>query len=73
MKTYLSLSGGCENIPVHLQRIGQIRSDKRRLLDKIARRYIGNPLVNEEDRILNFSRMENRRIDKSGLIILRTG
>ncbi len=57
------------NIPVHLQRIGaDPDADKRRLLDKIARRYIGNPLVNEEDRILNFSRMENRRIDKSGLI-----
>lgn len=58
-----------EDVPANLRRDGAAPDkDRRRTLDKIARHYIGNPDVNVEDRILNFSRMENRRIDKSGLI-----
>ncbi len=42
--------------------------DKSSLVRACSHRYIGNKAVNDEDRMLDFSRMETRRLDKSGLI-----
>ena len=42
--------------------------EQRSFLDKVYNCYIGNFAVNEEERLLNFSRMEARRIDRSGTI-----
>jgi len=58
-----------KNVPEPIRREGPAYADsKMRLIDLMSRYYIGNLDVNEEDRILNFSRMEIRRFDKSGLI-----
>ena len=43
-------------------------SRQQSFLEKVNKCYIGNPAVTEEDRLHNFSRMEARRIDLSGLI-----
>ncbi len=57
------------NVPEPIRREGPAYSDgKLRIVDLMSRYYIGSPDVTEEDRILNFSRMEIRRLDKSGLI-----
>lgn len=37
-------------------------------MTKLSQRYIGNAAVNDDDRIINFSKMETRRLDKSGLV-----
>lgn len=58
-----------ERIPLNLRRVGARPDyDKRNFLDEISKRYIGNPDVDDDDRIIGFSKMETRRLDKSGLI-----
>ena len=37
-------------------------------LSELANRYIGNEFVNDEDRMIGFSKMDIRRLDQSGLI-----
>jgi len=37
-------------------------------LTEVSKRYIGNPDVGYEDRMLGFSRMDTRRLDKTGLV-----
>ena len=56
-------------MPENVRRIGPTEKNaKLRVVDLMSKYYIGSPYVNEEDRILGFSRMEIRRLDKSGLI-----
>ncbi len=58
-----------KNVPDRIRREGPAYADaKLRIIDLMSRYYIGSPSVNEEDRILNFTRMEIRRLDKSGVI-----
>lgn len=64
------------NYPVDIKTLPEIvrsesSSDKNknlRLMELMSRYYIGNPDVGEGDRVLEFSRMELRRLDRSGLI-----
>jgi peptidoglycan/xylan/chitin deacetylase (PgdA/CDA1 family) len=57
------------SVPEHLRREGPAYADvKQRIMELVSRYYIGSPFVNEEDRIMNFSRSEIRRLDKTGLI-----
>ena len=42
--------------------------NKHNFLAEASKRYIGNPDVTYEDRMIGFSKMETRRLDKSGLI-----
>ena len=42
--------------------------ENKSLVTKLSQRYIGNIDVNDEDRIIDFSKMETRRLDKSGLV-----
>ena len=57
------------NIPPELLRSGSVfANEKKSLLGMLADRYIGNIDVNDGDRILNFSKMETRRLDKNGQI-----
>lgn len=58
-----------KDVPDRIRREGPAYADaKMRIMDLMSRYYIGSPSVNEEDRILNFTRMEIRRLDKSGVI-----
>ena len=42
--------------------------NERNFLTEASKRYIGNPDVGYEDRMLGFSRMETRRFDKTGQV-----
>jgi len=42
--------------------------DQRSLTTKLSQNYIGNVDVNEGDRVLDFSKMDMRRLDQSGII-----
>ena len=56
-----------KNVQVFLhERSGLTNSHK--LIDEVSKRYIGNPEVTVEDRVLGFSKMESRRLDTTGLI-----
>ena len=56
-------------VPENVHRIGPSDKNKNlRLMELMSRYYIGNPDVGEGDRVLEFSRMELRRLDRSGLI-----
>ena len=58
-----------KNMPSPVLKDGpQVNVDKSSLVRACSHRYIGNKAVNDEDRMLDFSRMETRRLDKSGLI-----
>ncbi|MDU4959564.1 MAG: polysaccharide deacetylase family protein [Sporomusaceae bacterium] len=61
--------------PVAADRVlSQLRGDQplavkqQDFLREAAKRYIGHEFVNDENRMLGFSRRESRRLDKSGLI-----
>lgn len=42
--------------------------NEHNFLTEASKRYIGNPDVGYEDRMLGFSRMDTRRLDQSGLV-----
>jgi peptidoglycan/xylan/chitin deacetylase (PgdA/CDA1 family) len=57
------------NVPVDLRYDGpRLEIDKHNFMDEAAKRYIGHEYVNDEDRMIGFSKMETRRLDTSGLI-----
>lgn len=58
-----------KNIPVRLRNDGaELNIDQHNFLSEASKRYIGNKDVTYEDRMLGFSKMEIRRLDKSGFI-----
>jgi peptidoglycan/xylan/chitin deacetylase (PgdA/CDA1 family) len=58
-----------KNILPQLQNVKSgCHGEQRSFLEKVYNCYIGNSDVNENDRLLNFSRMEIRRIDRVGTI-----
>lgn len=58
-----------ENIPLQLrENANGLSIDQNNFMEEAAKRYIGNSEVTDEDRMLGFSKMETRRLDKSGLI-----
>ncbi|GMB00499.1 polysaccharide deacetylase family protein [Pelosinus sp. IPA-1] len=58
-----------KNIPVRLRNdVHRLTIDQHNFLDEVSKRYIGNEDVTYEDRMLGFSKMETRHLDKSGLI-----
>lgn len=58
-----------KDVPERLRYINKrLTVDKGNLLAEAAKRYIGSPEVDHDDRMLGFSKMETRRLDMSGLI-----
>ena len=58
-----------KNIPSRLKNEGNwLNIDNRNFLSEASKRYIGNEEVTYEDRMLDFSKMETRHLDKSGFI-----
>ena len=58
-----------QEVPAKLRKDGPAFDlEKSGSVNHISHRYIGNKAVTDGDRILNFSKMETRRFDKSGLI-----
>lgn len=58
-----------KNVPVGLRNDGpSIGIDKNNFLAQSEKRYIGQEYVNDEDRMLGFSKMEARHLDKSGVV-----
>ncbi|MBU2701939.1 peptidoglycan/xylan/chitin deacetylase (PgdA/CDA1 family) [Sporomusaceae bacterium BoRhaA] len=58
-----------KNVPVRLRNDGaELNIDQHNFLSEASKRYIGNKDVTYEDRMLGFSKMEIRRLDKSGFI-----
>lgn len=58
-----------KNIPPNLLKEGPAYGgDSQQFLAKVSKYYIGNPNVNDEDRMTGFSRMSSRRMDKTGVI-----
>ncbi|AIF51319.1 polysaccharide deacetylase [Pelosinus sp. UFO1] len=58
-----------KNIPVRLRNdLHRLTIDQYNFLDEVSKRYIGNADVTYEDRMLGFSKMETRHLDKSGLV-----
>lgn len=58
-----------KNVPDRLRHEGNgLNFDKHNFLAEASKRYIGNEWVNDEDRMLGFSKMDTRRLDNSGLI-----
>lgn len=57
------------NIPSFLKADRQkLRINEHNFLDEASKRYIGTWTVTYEDRMLGFSRMDERRLDKNGFI-----
>lgn len=57
-----------KNIPESLHEGRKLTVDKHNFLSEASKRYIGNEDVTYEDRMLGFSKMETRRLDKSGFV-----
>ncbi len=58
-----------KNVPPQLLKdTPAFEGENKSLVTKLSQRYIGNIDVNDEDRIIDFSKMETRRLDKSGLV-----
>lgn len=58
-----------EKIPAYLRsNAPKLAINEHNFLAEASKRYIGNPDVDYEDRMLGFSKMEDRRLDKSGQI-----
>lgn len=58
-----------KDIPERLRtNVNRLSIDKHNFLSEASKRYIGNEEVTYEDRMLGFSKMDTRRLDKSGLI-----
>jgi peptidoglycan-N-acetylglucosamine deacetylase len=58
-----------KNVPVRLRNDGaELNIDQHNFLSEASKRYIGNEYVNDEDRMLGFSKMEIRRFDKNGCV-----
>lgn len=58
-----------DKIPIHLRNDGSERTiDNSNFLAEASKRYIGHKNVNYEDRMIGFSKMEDRRLDKNGYI-----
>lgn len=58
-----------ENIPARLRHNGpESGMNKYNFLDEAAKRYIGHEYVSDEDRMLGFTKMDTRRLDRSGFV-----
>lgn len=58
-----------KNVPVRLRTIGPSPAiDGGDFLAEAAKRYIGQKDVNHDDRMIGFSKMEERRLDQTGYI-----
>jgi len=58
-----------DNIPVNLRNDGpRFAIDKHNFMAEVTKRYIGHEHVDEEDRMIGFSKMDARRLDQSGFI-----
>lgn len=58
-----------KSVPEDLRNDGdQLHVDRHNFMSVAASHYIGSEFVNDEDRTLGFSKMEMRRLDKSGVI-----
>ncbi|AJQ26840.1 polysaccharide deacetylase family protein [Pelosinus fermentans] len=56
-------------VPAHLKNDGSEQMiDTHNFLAEASKRYIGNRDVNDNNNMLGFSKMDTRRLDKSGLI-----
>lgn len=57
------------NVPARLRNDGyKLKIDKHNFLSEASKRYIGHEFVNDEDRMIGFSKMATRRLDKSGFV-----
>lgn len=57
------------NIPIRLRNDGaMVHIDKHNFLEEVSKRYIGHEDVDSEDRMIGFSKMDVRRLDKTGYI-----
>ncbi|MEG6586620.1 polysaccharide deacetylase family protein [Dendrosporobacter sp. 1207_IL3150] len=57
-----------QNIPLSLRNDQGVNIDKNNFMAEASKRYIGNNDVDYEDRMLGFSKMEARRLDRKGFI-----
>jgi peptidoglycan/xylan/chitin deacetylase (PgdA/CDA1 family) len=58
-----------KNVPERLKNVGQgLKIDQHNFLAEASKRYIGNEDVTYEDRMLGFSKMDTRRLDKTGFV-----
>ncbi|SMC86667.1 polysaccharide deacetylase family protein [Sporomusa malonica] len=58
-----------QKVPPHVRTDGpEIAIDSHNFLSETAKRYIGHKNVNIEDRMIGFSKMDERRLDKSGYV-----
>lgn len=58
-----------KNVPERLRNNGPVLTiNEHNFLSEASKRYIGNKAVTYDDRMLGFSRMEARRLDKSGVV-----
>lgn len=56
-------------VPAYLRsNAPKLAINEHNFLTEASKRYIGNPDVDYEDRMLGFSRMDTRRLDKSGQV-----
>ncbi len=62
--------GDREQVPAYLQAesLEFATIDHHKFLSELTKRYIGQSTVNIEDRMLGFSKMEARRLDRNGCI-----
>jgi len=58
-----------QNVPAGLRNDGPLpEATQRGVVAKLYDKYIGNADVDDDDRMLDFSKMESRRLDKTGTI-----
>jgi peptidoglycan/xylan/chitin deacetylase (PgdA/CDA1 family) len=58
-----------QNVPVGLRNDGPVpEATQRGAVAKLYDKYIGNADVDDDDRMLGFSKMESRRLDKTGTV-----
>jgi len=58
-----------KNVPAHLRNDGNgLNIDEHNFLAEVSKRYIGSEYINEDDRMIGFSKMEIRRLDQSGCV-----
>ena len=58
-----------QKVPPHLRRDGpEIAIDSHNFLATVSQHYIGKSTVNLEDRMVGFSKMDVRRLDKTGFV-----
>ena len=58
-----------QNIPERLREDGpRVVINRHNFLAEAAKRYIGHEYVNDEDRMIGFSKMDTRRLDQTGFV-----